>query len=188
MIDSRADDFDKAEADPDFSGFHAIEYGLWAQGTKDGATVDLNALADRLDSDIAELIAKVKTITIAPQVMTNGAGALIEEASQGKITGEEERYSKTDLTPSRPTSTARQEIFDLLLPLITTANQQLADRPAGIVRQGQRDARQGQAGRRRFTPYDKVPQADIDPLKTALAQLSEELARSPARSAWWSPS
>ena len=109
VIDSRADDYDKAEADPDFSGFHALEYGLWAQGTKDGATVDLDALADRLDSDIAELIAKVKTITIAPQVMTNGAGALIEEASQGKITGEEDAVTRTPTSPRwRPTSTARR--------------------------------------------------------------------------------
>ena len=126
VIDSRADDYDKAEADPDFSGFHALEYGLWAQGTINGATVDLTALADRLDSDIAELIAKVKTITIAPQVMTNGAGALIEEASQGKITGEEDRYSKTDLTTLAANVDGSQEIFNLLQPLITTANQQLA--------------------------------------------------------------
>ena len=31
VIDSRADDFEKKEADPEFTGFHAIEYGLWAQ-------------------------------------------------------------------------------------------------------------------------------------------------------------
>ena len=49
VIDSRADDFAKAEADPTFTGFHAIEYGLWAQGTKDGANVDLTALANGLD-------------------------------------------------------------------------------------------------------------------------------------------
>ncbi len=60
VIDSRADDFAKAEADPDFTGFHALEYGLWAQGTKDGATVDLKALADRLDKDMQDLLAKVE--------------------------------------------------------------------------------------------------------------------------------
>ena len=97
VIDSRADDFEKKEADPDFTGFHAIEYGLWANGTIAGAKVDLVALANRLDKDIAELIALVKGLEIQPQVMTNGSAALIEEAANTKITGEEERYSKTDL-------------------------------------------------------------------------------------------
>jgi iron uptake system component EfeO len=126
VIDSRSDDFDKKEADPNFTGFHALEYGLWAQGTIDGATVDLPALADRLDTDITALIASVKTITIQPATMTNGAGALTEEASQTKITGEEDRYSKTDLTTLAANVDGSQEIFTLLTPLITTANAPLA--------------------------------------------------------------
>jgi len=177
VIDSRADDYDKAEADPDFSGFHALEYGLWAQGTKDGANVDLTALANRLDSDIAELIAKVKTITIAPQVMTNGAGALIEEASQGKITGEEDRYSKTDLTTLAANVDGSQEIFNLLQPLITAANPQLAtDLQASFAKVNGILATYEQADGT-YTPYDQVPQTDIDALKTAMAQLSEELSQ-----------
>ena len=55
------------------------------------------ALADRLDTDIQSLIGEVEVLEIQPQVMTNGAAALIEEAAQTKITGEEERYSGTDL-------------------------------------------------------------------------------------------
>ena len=148
VIDSRADDYDQAEADPNFSGFHALEYGLWSQGTINGATVDLPALADRLDSDIAALITSVQGITIQPQVMTNGAGALIEEASQGKITGEEDRYSKTDLTTLAANIDGSQEIFDLLKPLITTANAAAGHGPAGVVRQGRRDPRQVPAARR----------------------------------------
>ncbi|MFT3853127.1 MAG: iron uptake system protein EfeO [Ilumatobacteraceae bacterium] len=177
VIDSRADDYDGAEADPDFSGFHALEYGLWAQGTINGATVDLPALADRLDSDIAALITSVKGLTIAPQVMTNGAGALIEEASQGKITGEEDRYSKTDLTTLAANIDGSQEIFNLLKPLITTANSQLAtDLQASFDKVNAILEKHKQADGT-YTPYDQVPQADIDALKTAMAQLSEELSQ-----------
>ena len=177
VIDSRSDDFDEKEADPAFTGFHAIEYGLWAQGTIDGATVDLPALADRLDADVTELIAKVKTITIQPATMTNGAGALIEEASQTKITGEEDRYSKTDLTTLAANVDGSQEIVTLLTPLITTANPQLATdltasfaKVAGIL--APFTAADGT-----YATYDKVTDADRAALKTAMAQLSEELAQ-----------
>ena len=177
VIDSRADDYDQAEADPDFSGFHALEYGLWAQGTINGANVDIDVLADRLDSDIDALITSVRGITIQPQVMTNGAGALIEEASQNKITGEEDRYSKTDLTTLAANVDGSEEIFNLLKALITTANPQLAtDLQASFDKVGAILAKYEQADGT-YTAYDEVPQADIDALKTALAQLSEELSQ-----------
>jgi iron uptake system component EfeO len=177
VIDSRADDYDQAEADPEFSGFHALEYGLWSQGTINGANVDLTALADRLDSDIDALIPSVQGITIQPQVMTNGAGALIEEASQNKITGEEDRYSKTDLTTLAANVDGSEEIFNLLKPLITTANPQLAtDLQASFDKVDAILAKYKQADGS-FTAYDQVPQADIDALKTAMAQLSEELSQ-----------
>src|SRR3954453_14768303 len=35
-IDVRADDFEKKEADPGFTGFHRIEYGLFAKKSTDG--------------------------------------------------------------------------------------------------------------------------------------------------------
>lgn len=36
-IDSRADDYEQAEADPAFPGFHRIEYGLWEKGSTEGS-------------------------------------------------------------------------------------------------------------------------------------------------------
>jgi iron uptake system component EfeO len=176
VIDSRADDFPKAEADPDFTGFHALEYGLWAQGTNDGATVDLKALADRLDSDMQELLEKVATLTIQPTVMTNGAAALIEEASQGKITGEEERYSKTDLYTLQANVDGAKKIFVLVTPELQSANAQLVDDLTaqfgdveGVI--AKYKTAEG------FQPYDKVAQADVDQLKTGMAQLSELLSQ-----------
>ncbi|MEO5899079.1 MAG: iron uptake system protein EfeO [Ilumatobacteraceae bacterium] len=177
VIDSRADDFDKAEADPDFSGFHAIEYGLWAQGTSNGATVDLPALADRLDSDIAALITSVKGITIQPQTMTGGAGALIEEAAQTKITGEEDRYSHTDVTTLAANVDGSEEIFNLLEPLLTNANAQLTtDLTASFAKvRGVLAPYKNADGS--YQTYDKVSDADKAALKTAMAQLSEELSQ-----------
>ena len=173
----RADDFDKAEADPDFSGFHASSTACGRRAPRTARRSICTALADRLDSDIAELIAKVKTITIAAAGDDQRCRRLIEEASQGKITGEEDRYSKTDLTTLAANVDGSQEIFDLLQPLITTANQQLAtDLQASFDKVNAILAKYKQADGT-YTPYDQVPQADIDTLKTAMAQLSEELSQ-----------
>ena len=50
-IDSRADDYEKAEADPAFPGFHRIEYGLW----EENSTAGLEPIADKLLADVKEL-------------------------------------------------------------------------------------------------------------------------------------
>jgi len=62
-------------------------------------------------------------------------------------------------------------------PLITTANAQLAtDLQASFDKINAILAKYEQPDGT-HTPYDQVPQADIDALKTAMAQLSEELSQ-----------
>lgn len=90
--DSRVDDFSGVD-DPAFTGWHRIEYYLFEKNTTEGAA----PFADRLDKDIADLKAAIPGVTVEPINVANGAAELIEEVSQGKLTGEEDRYSKTDL-------------------------------------------------------------------------------------------
>ena len=177
VIDARSDDYPEAEADPDFSGFHALEYGLFAQGTIDGAEVDLTALADRLDTDITELIANVSALTIEPQVMTNGAAALIEEAAQTKITGEEDRYSKTDLSTFAANVEGSRVVFGLVEPLLQTVNAQLvADLIASFAEVEELLAAFREADGS-YQTYDNVTEADQAKFKTTMSQLSEELSQ-----------
>ncbi len=176
VIDSRSDDFPKAEADPDFTGFHAIEYGLWAQGTIDGAEVDLPALADRLDADITSLATSIKTIDIQPQVMTNGAAALIEEAAQTKTTGEEDRYSHTDLATFAANVDGAKKVVDLVGPLLRGVNATLADDLAASFERVNALLDTYQDGDA-FQSYENVTEADRAKFKTELAQLSEELSQ-----------
>jgi iron uptake system component EfeO len=90
--DSRVDDFAGVD-DPAFTGWHRIEYYLFEKNTTEGAV----PFADQLDKDIADLKAAIPGVTVEPINVSNGAAELIEEVSQGKLTGEEDRYSKTDL-------------------------------------------------------------------------------------------
>ena len=77
----------------EFTGFHRIEKDLWQSGdiSKDGP------IADRLLVDVKEIVAKANAEKLTPLQLANGAKELLDEVATGKITGEEDRYSHTDL-------------------------------------------------------------------------------------------
>jgi iron uptake system component EfeO len=85
-IDGREDE------DP-FTGFHAIERDLWVANdvSKSGP------MADQLMVDIKEIVQKANSEKLSPLQLANGAKELLDEVASGKITGEEDRYSHTDL-------------------------------------------------------------------------------------------
>jgi iron uptake system component EfeO len=89
-IDGREDD---ATAELPFSGFHKIEKDLWVGGdiTRDGP------VADQLLADVKEVVTKAKDEKLSPLQLANGAKELLDEVANSKITGEEDRYSHTDL-------------------------------------------------------------------------------------------
>ncbi|MEU8331369.1 iron uptake system protein EfeO [Micromonospora sp. NPDC048839] len=77
----------------EFTGFHRIEKDLWQSGdiSKDGP------IADRLLVDVKEIVTKANAEKLSPLQLANGAKELLDEVASGKITGEEDRYSHTDL-------------------------------------------------------------------------------------------
>ncbi|HYN97721.1 MAG TPA: iron uptake system protein EfeO [Pilimelia sp.] len=77
----------------EFTGFHRIEKDLWVANdiSKSGP------MADRLMADIEEIVAKANAEKLSPLQLANGAKELLDEVATGKITGEEDRYSHTDL-------------------------------------------------------------------------------------------
>ncbi|MGE4324648.1 MAG: iron uptake system protein EfeO [Pseudodonghicola sp.] len=113
-IDARADDYEKGEADPGFIGFHRIEYGLWEKGSTDG----LAEYADGLLANVVELNDRINALTFPPETVVGGAAALMEEVAATKISGEEDRYSRTDLWDFEANFKGSEKIYDLLHPLI----------------------------------------------------------------------
>jgi iron uptake system component EfeO len=77
----------------EFTGFHRIEKDLWVTGdiSKSGP------MADRLMTDVQEIVTKANAEKLSPLSLANGAKELLDEVATGKITGEEDRYSHTDL-------------------------------------------------------------------------------------------
>ena len=120
-IDAREDDYQAGVDDPGFTGYHKLEELLFAKGTTDG-TSELTA---GLRANVAELRTRLETLEIDPRVMTQGAGVLIDEVAQSKMTGEEDRYSKLDLWSIDPNLEGSAKIVDILRPTLTDDRQGL---------------------------------------------------------------
>src|SRR5690606_17408816 len=77
----------------EWTGFHRIEKDLWVTGDVSGD----GPIADKLMADVRTLVEKATTVELSPLQLANGAKGLLDEIATGKITGEEDRYSHTDL-------------------------------------------------------------------------------------------
>src|SRR5699024_10008115 len=115
------DDF-ADEDDPAFTGWHRLEHLLWVKGTTDGGA----QLADRLDADLATLKTELADVDITPLAVTQGSAELIEEVSKGKITGEEDLYSHTDLWDFAANVEGAAKAFALMKPAVVEADEDLA--------------------------------------------------------------
>jgi iron uptake system component EfeO len=170
-IDARVDDF-QGETDPEFTGFHRIELGLFQNNSTDG----LKPFAEKLMSDVVGLQRCISVLQIEPRDMVVGAAELIEEVAQSKITGEEDRYSRTDFWSFHANVEGSMQIVDLLRPIVQSVNPQLlADIDAGFadVNQQLDRYRLPEGG---FKTYDQLTPTDKQRLQASLARLAEDLA------------
>jgi iron uptake system component EfeO len=170
-IDSRADDYEKAEADPDFPGFHRIEYGLWEKNSTEG----LEPIADKLLADVTELQGRIAGLTFPPDKVVGGAAALMEEVAATKISGEEDRYSHTDLWDFKGNFDGAYKIVDLVRPLIAdkegdflkTVDSNFSTVDTILAKYKEGDG---------YKSYDALTQEDRTVLATAVNTLAEDLS------------
>jgi iron uptake system component EfeO len=111
-VDGREDD--EREAGEQFTGYHRLEKDLWV----DGLQPDSPAIADQLMADIKDLETRGKAVELTPVQLANGAKELLDEVATGKITGEEDRYSHTDLWDFKANVEGSQAAIAALRPVI----------------------------------------------------------------------
>jgi iron uptake system component EfeO len=68
--------------------------------------------ARKLLADVTDLRRKVSTLELDASQIANGAIELLGEVSRSKITGEEERYSRTDLVDVKANLDGARAAFD----------------------------------------------------------------------------
>ena len=115
-INARADYFDKREQDPGFVGFHRLEYALFEQRNLDGLT----PIAQRLSSDVSALKQQLLAQSLPPeQLVSIVVRNLNSLADVRAASGEEERYSHTDLNGFAANLDASRKVVELLRPLLS---------------------------------------------------------------------
>ncbi|MCW2994158.1 MAG: hypothetical protein JWQ18_1653 [Conexibacter sp.] len=168
-IDARVNDVEKGTP---WTGFHKIEQGLWVKGSTKG----LGPIADKLLVDVKRLQAKTKGLTYQPEELANGANGLLDEVSASKITGEEDRYSHTDLSDFEANVEGSEAAFGLLAPALRKSDATLATTIASrfdAVNAALAKLKQGGA----YPSYDTVDKAQRRELSQLVNALAEPLSK-----------
>lgn len=114
-INARADYFEKREQDPAFSGFHRLEYALFQQRNLNG----LAPVAQRLLADVTTLKQQLLAQSLPPeQLVSIVVRSLNTLADVRASSGEEERYSHSDLYGFAGNLDAARKVVELLRPLL----------------------------------------------------------------------
>ncbi len=109
--------------------------------------------------------------------MARGAGELIEEVAQSKMTGEEDRYSKADLVSIDANVDGSAEIVDKLRPILTKLDAPYLASLDGASKNVHEIIDRYATSDGGFKPFDQVTAADLKLLQARLADLSELLAQ-----------
>ncbi|HET7121488.1 MAG TPA: iron uptake system protein EfeO [Solirubrobacterales bacterium] len=170
-IDARENDVPASE----FEGFHRIEKALWEEGTAKG----MAPVAEQLLADVEELAGKVETVELQAVQIANGANELLGEVSASKITGEEERYSHTDLVDFEANVEGAEAAFEAVKPLLDESDPELGgeiEADFKMVFAKLEPYRQGNG----FVSYTELTKSDTRELAQSIDTLAEKLSQVPA--------
>src|SRR4051794_13499915 len=96
ILDAREADLEEGQ---EWTGWHRAEKDLWqpASGYQALSAAERTKLADKMVADTEELQQRTQDLEFTRDKLANGAKELLDEVATGKVTGEEEAFSHTDL-------------------------------------------------------------------------------------------
>lgn len=175
ILDAREADLEKGQ---EWTGWHRAEKDLWppASGYRAMGDAERSALAAKLVADTEELYDRTRELTFTPDKLANGAKELLDEVATGKVTGEEEIWSHTDLWDFQANVDGARIAYEDLRPLLADSETALDE-----TLQQNFDALQKLLDRHKvgegFVFYDQLSQAQVQELSTAVDALAEPLSK-----------
>ncbi|GAA4906094.1 iron uptake system component EfeO [Nonomuraea thailandensis] len=168
-IDAREADLAEGE---EWTGFHKIEKDLWIARdvSKDGP------VADKLIADVKTIVAKANAAELTPLNLANGAKELLDEVATGKITGEEDIWSHTDLWDfdanlqgSKAAVQALRPVLEERAPdLVKTLDEKFAAAEAELGRHQKGDG---------WRLHDELSEAELKSLSDVINALAEPISK-----------
>jgi iron uptake system component EfeO len=169
IIDGR--EGDQAEGE-DFTGFHRIEQALWQTGD----VSDMGSYADQLLTNVQEIATRSNDVQLNALQLANGAKGLLDEIATGKITGEEDRYSHTDLWDFQGNLDGSQNAVQSLRPYLQDADPELVGQIDDRFAAAQAELatyRQGDG----FVFYDQLTEDQLRGLSDTITALTESVSQ-----------
>ena len=175
-MDAREADLEPGQR---WTGWHRIEKDLWPQDAPYYAPLTAKQrafYADDLMANTKTLDSRVQELTYTVDQIANGSRGLLEEVATGKVTGEEEIWSHTDLWDFQANVDGARVGFEGLEPILDQKDPELAEtleeRFAAL--QELLDAQRTGDG---FVSYDQLTQEQVQQLANAVNALSEPLSQ-----------
>ncbi len=115
-INGRPDGLPGGVHDPEFSGFHRIEYGLWHGESAES----LKAPAAKLSTDVAELVKAFPTQEFDPNDLALRTHEILENTLQFQLTGSADQGSGTALATASANVDGTRELLTVISPVLRT--------------------------------------------------------------------
>ncbi len=180
-MDLREADLEEGQ---EWTGWHRIEKDLWPPTAEDNGGKTYTALtdaertkyADKLLADTKDLNTRVHAadFTLEVDQIANGAIALLDEVANGKVTGEEEIWSHTDLWDFQANVDGAKVAYGTVRDIVAAKDPALATKVDERIAALQKllDAQKSGDG---WVLYDALSQADIKAFSDAVNALGESL-------------
>jgi iron uptake system component EfeO len=175
-MDLREADLEEGQ---EWTGWHAIEKDLWpadAEPAFDRYSAEKRAqLAGLLVADTATLHEKVQELEFSLDQQANGAIGLLDEVATGKVTGEEEFWSHTDLWDFQANVDGARVLYLGLRDILTEKDADLVQRLDAEFADLQELLDEQRSGDG-FVLYTDLDDAEVRALSDAVNALAEPLS------------
>ena len=174
ILDAREADLEEGQ---EFTGWHRAEKDLWApKGYTKMSQAQRQQIAEGLVKHTTELVKRAQALEFTPDKLANGAKELLDEVATGKVTGEEEAFSHTDLWDFQANLEGAKIAYEDLAPLLEGTDDELdAQLKENFEKlQAQLDAYRVGEG---FKYYDQLGTEQVQELAAGVDALSEPLSR-----------
>ena len=174
-LDLREADLEEGQ---EWTGWHAIEKDLCPQDAEPGFQpydqAKRERLAGQLVTDTLTLQSNVQDLSFDLPQLTNGAIGLLDEVATGKVTGEEEKWSHTDLWDFQANVDGAAVLYAGVRDIVVKKNPELAtqlDEEFALLQDLLDAQRRGDS----FTYYNNLTSAQIKALADQVNALAEPL-------------
>lgn len=174
-------DLREADLEPgqEWTGWHRIEKDLWPPAD-DYAPLSLEdrvPLAEDLLANTALLHERVQDMTYTVSDIGNGAKGLLDEVAGGKITGEEDIWSHTDLYDFQANVDGARVAYEGVKPLLDVKDGKLSEEIGVRFDALQQLLDQHRSDDGGFVFYDTVGDSERKALSDAVNALAEPLSK-----------